>query len=269
MSETGNAQPDAFQPPPPPLTGGSIDIERRGLRFGDLLGTGFSLLFSRFFIIPLALVVMLPTLVCHIYLPTSRIGIGVNWWNILAATFVYVLCQSVLSSVLIYAVVKKLQGQNVGLGTAIARGLGATLRSFVTSFLMTLIAIVGFALLVIPGWIWQSMLWVAVPVTVVERDGPLESLERSATLTKGYRWTIFGVFFVLGLLEYIVALALGAALRVLSHSAAEILRNFLIAQYVLQAFEAALLAVMISYSYYRLVEAKEGTNIDKIASVFE
>jgi hypothetical protein len=300
MSEIGNTQTDVLPPLPPPLIRASVNVERRGLRFGDLLGTSFGLLFSRFFIIPLALVVMLPTLLWSICLPMVRTGLGVGASNVqlnmlltILNMLVFVLCQSVLSAVLIYAVVKKLQGQHVSFGAAVTRGLGASLRSFATGLLTGLITTAGYALMVllrgsvtitlsgfwflnwflsIPGVIWWTIMCLAIPVTVVERVGPFASLWKSARLTKDYRWKIFGAFFVVWFLQWIVSVMLITAIAAItssSHAVVDIVRNISIARYFVGSLQAALTAVMVSYGYYRLVEAKEGTNIDKIASVFE
>jgi len=68
-------------------------------------------------------------------------------------------------------------------------------------------------LLVVPGLIVACMLCVAVPAEVAERTGVLGALSRSAALTKGHRWSIFGalVLYVvaIGLIGAIIALIIG------------------------------------------------------------
>ena len=53
----------------------------------------------------------------------------------------------------------------------------------------------------IPGLIIYTVLWLVVPVAVVERPGIVASLRRSSMLTKGYRWQIFGMVLILGVAD--------------------------------------------------------------------
>jgi hypothetical protein len=242
-------------------------------RFSRLFGKGFELLFKRFFFFfPVSLLLLLPFLVSGVYLPVLTSGFGgpqTNWPNMLINQVIVVLCTSVMSAVLMYAIIKELQGERVGASLALRRGLRASVRASVTAVLVSMITIVGFMMLIVPSWIWGSMLWVAVPATVVERIGPTASLSRSAELTKGYRWTIFGVLVFLGVANLIIFQILGAVIGSSIRSVNEMLLHLHIYTYFLQAFEAALLACMASYGYYLLVSSREGTNIDKIAAVFD
>ncbi len=47
------------------------------------------------------------------------------------------------------------------------------------------------------------MLYVAVPVCVIEKQGVIASLSRSRALTKGYRWQIFGLFLLVMVIGFI------------------------------------------------------------------
>ena len=46
--------------------------------------------------------------------------------------------------------------------------------------------------------------YVAVPVQVTERSGILASFSRSAELTRGVRWSIFGALLVVGLIGIVI-----------------------------------------------------------------
>lgn len=69
-------------------------------------------------------------------------------------------------------------------------------------YILSIIAIsVGMILLFVPGLIAMCMLSIAVPAEVAERPGVIGALSRSADLTRGHRWAIFGL-----LLLYAVAI---------------------------------------------------------------
>jgi hypothetical protein len=63
---------------------------------------------------------------------------------------------------------------------------GWTIAASLLGSLAWLIAFVYLAL----GW------WVAGPVVIVESRGPIDALRRSFELTRGYRWALFGIGFV-------------------------------------------------------------------------
>jgi uncharacterized membrane protein len=116
-------------------------------------------------------------------------------------------------------------------------------------------------LLIVPGLIVATMLWVAVPVAVVERPGVMRSLTRSAALTKGSRWQVFGIALLIGIgaivAAYFVAVVFGRGTA----------GSFVswLATATITAFAASVTAV----GYTTLRFAKEGVGIDEIAAVFD
>ncbi len=70
----------------------------------------------------------------------------------------------------------------------------------------------GVLLLIIPGIIFAIM-WQFYKYAVVDvKLGPVEALRYSGEITKGYRWTVFGIDIVLVLVNIAGALALGIGL---------------------------------------------------------
>lgn len=63
----------------------------------------------------------------------------------------------------------------------------------VTMLCVIVLGTVGVVALIIPGLIVLTVYAVAVPICVVESEGPGASLTRSAELTRGNRWPIFGL----------------------------------------------------------------------------
>ncbi len=80
------------------------------------------------------------------------------------------------------------------------------------SFVFVVLASVVFPASLVPAATLLVMWTVAVPACVIEGFGPAASMRRSAALTKGCRWRIFGILLMLGLLvaagqaiDYLVA----------------------------------------------------------------
>ncbi len=68
-------------------------------------------------------------------------------------------------------------------------------------FLYALIVFAGFLLLIVPGIIWGIKYQYIVYFIVDEEVGPIEALKKSAEITDGVKWQLFGFFFLLGLIN--------------------------------------------------------------------
>jgi hypothetical protein len=118
----------------------------------------------------------------------------------LAAGLLSILGTSVLSGSLVHAVIEIKRTGTAAAGESLRSGLRLLPKVFVVTLLYTVITLVGYVLLIVPGIIFSLMYAVAVPVAVLEKRGPFESLKRSAVLTEGYRGLIFLTYFLWGLL---------------------------------------------------------------------
>jgi hypothetical protein len=123
---------------------------------------------------------------------------------------------------------------------------------------------IGFILLFIPGLMLITQWFVAVPVCMVERIGAWQSLKRSAELTKGHRWKVFGIILLLYSGAGIVSQVLTGALTVVGGSMLA-----LIATLIWNTIWSAFFAIFVVVTYYELRVAKEGIDIEQIASVFD
>jgi hypothetical protein len=133
----------------------------------------------------------------------------------------------------------------------------------VAIFVPVLTTLAGIAL-IFPGFMVATMLFVAMPACVVEQLGPVRAMGRSARLTKGHRWKIFGIWFA-------VLLVGGIAQSMLQTAAAGV-GGALVAVLVALLWGAvygAFSAVLAVVAYHDLRVAKEGVDTDQIASVFD
>jgi len=131
----------------------------------------------------------------------------------------------------------------------------------------------GMMLFVVPG-VFVLCVWaVAIPACVVERLDPIESLKRSAELTKGCRMEVLGLFvrfFVAMLVIVIVSTLLFSVISmwltgIFGHSHLYSVVFTLLIGCILAAFSS----VMTAVAYYTLREVKEGVTTDSLQNAFD
>jgi hypothetical protein len=172
-----------------------------------------------------------------------------------------ILLPMIATGALTYGVVQHVRGRPAGFGACVSVGLSRLLPVLGVGLLVGLCILGGLILLIIPAFIIMCMLWVAVPVAVIERPGVTASLRRSAELTKGHRWSIFGVIIVLGLIggvaTTVVSMMLsGAVLTVVS---------FVVGNVLMGSLQATVDAV----AYWLLRSGRDGATIEDLAKVFD
>jgi hypothetical protein len=156
-----------------------------------------------------------------------------------------------------------MRGRPVRLGESIQRGLGRFFPLIGGGILVGLGMMLGFILLIVPGFMLYTRWYVFAPVCVVEQKGPLGSMKRSAELTKGNRWKLFAIFIIV----ILTATLIGGAIRLVLAAMSPILALAVsgLWQGVWSAFNNILSVVI----YHDLRVAKEGADIESIASVFD
>ncbi|HPF47967.1 MAG TPA: hypothetical protein PK690_13950, partial [Emcibacteraceae bacterium] len=78
----------------------------------------------------------------------------------------------------------------------LSRGIKTILPVIGIYFIYTILSVLGFILLIVPGLIVVAGLYVAIPAKLSENISILAALQRSWTLTKGHRLTIWGVILI-------------------------------------------------------------------------
>jgi hypothetical protein len=130
-------------------------------------------------------------------------------------------------------------------------------------FVQTAVAFIGGFLLIIPGVFGATMLYVATPVCLIEQRRTWPSLLRSAVLTKGYRWSVFGLLMVVNLVPTV---ALGVVYVLMSRSGGRMAGHLVM--YVLEVAFNAFSGVVALVVYQGLRTAKEGLAVEALAEVF-
>jgi len=132
------------------------------------------------------------------------------------------------------------------------------------SILMMLGLAVGFVLLIVPGIILALMWSAAFGICVIEKIGPIKSLGRSAFLTKGHRWSLFGLFILFVIVTWVVyAVLFGVLVAIRSPIA------FAIGLLVLSVLATVVGGLLQASVYENLRVAKEGVRTGHVAAVFD
>jgi hypothetical protein len=172
-----------------------------------------------------------------------------------------------ITAAIIFSVVQDLRGQRVSVGAALQRGIQLFLPVVGVAFLVGILTFVATLALVVPGFIVATILWVAIPVAVVERPGVTASLRRSAALTRGHRWGIFGLFLIMVVITGVSQWLLRKILAPGPYGGSAALYSLI--EYARSAIVTAFQAVLIAVCYYYLRVEKEGVDIEKIAEAFD
>ena len=233
-------------------------------RVGNVLLRGLRILAHNF--APFALLALAFTAPPFIYAWVSPVAeAGAVTTGAIAISLVDVLLTYLLTAALVYGTVRELRGSRASLSESVSRGLGLVFPVVGVAVVAGIATAVGSLLLVIPGLIVASMLWVAVPVAVVERPGVFASLRRSAELTKGKRWQVFGIIVIIFLFAVVAAAITGAIIDAVTQSPTVVS----LMSWVITALFTALYAVVSAVSYHDLRIAKEGGDVQQIAAVFD
>jgi hypothetical protein len=130
-------------------------------------------------------------------------------------------------------------------------------------FLMAIAVLIGLAVLVIPGLIAMTLLFVVSPACVIERTGPVAGLKRSIALTKGHRWAVFGLVLVSDVVPFLLVGASSLTIGKLGgHTAYEV------TVFGLEMAYSPFGTLVALVSCRALRAAKEGPAIETFAEVF-
>lgn len=185
--------------------------------------------------------------------------------------------QYLLTAVIVYGTLQYLQGKRPGFLPPLLQGFRRLFPIAGVAVITSILFLIGFVLLIVPGVVIALMLCVAIPVVMVERPGVLAALSRSRELTKGSRWPLFGLFLVtmlfITVVQFVVAVPLDSLLFsdaltfTIGVTAGAIIGA--IASLAVQLFTTVFIAVVIGVAYHDLRVAKEGVSTEQIASVFD
>lgn len=199
----------------------------------------------------------LPMLLLSPGVPTS----GAAWGMWLLGFFFSIVLSYVATGLMTYSVLEQLRGRAASPGASISYGLSRA-GPLLAAAIFTGIMIGGaMLLLIIPGIILAVRWCLISPVVIAEKG--VDPRARSAELTAGHRWALFGLLFLLGIGGAII----GALARAVVGAHPGFMA-MLLGQVLPQALVLSFSAVLYGIIYYQLRSEKEGIDIEQLTSVF-
>ena len=165
---------------------------------------------------------------------------------------------------MVYGTFQDLRQSRPRFADIVLNGLRSAVAVVLVAVASGVLVMLGFLLLVIPGLIAATMYWVAVPAAVVEQTNVSRSLARSAELTAGYRWPVFGIIVIFTVVQSVLERLIDSVRGFEQHFLLILALTWLVSASI-----TAFGAVVSTVSYYRLRQVKEGIGIDEIAEVFD
>ncbi|HET6971735.1 MAG TPA: hypothetical protein VFH92_11460 [Phenylobacterium sp.] len=182
---------------------------------------------------------------------------------------------AILQGALIHATVQDLSGRKASVADSLATGLRNFLPLIIVTIMFAVACGLGFILLIVPGVMIACAWCVVAPSVVADRTGILGAFGRSAELTRGNRWQIFG----LGVLLFVIFVVLGTVFNALSgvspfgRDPAAIAAQmtsplFLVMMTIRQTIGAVIGSALVAVLYVQLRQAREGAGPEWLADVF-
>lgn len=219
----------------------------------------------RFKLFPIVIVAMVPGIVTILLTLSPQVmAPGTSQWILTAAGIIGYILGNFIQAVAVHATVEVLKGRDFALSTSLGFALRRLPAILGLGILIGLGAGLGAILLIIPGLMLITRWYVAVPALLAESLGVQAAMGRSAELTKGSRWSVFGIFILLFVIAFIAEMPLDFVLTTLH---VPVFVNIVTREVIngcLQAFGA----VVATVTYSELRTAREGTTVNDIAEVF-
>jgi len=238
--------------------------EVTGFSAGEVLGEGFAIYFKNLVsFIPLSLVAFIPVWVgLVVFGEIDPDAVPLDWGSLGPSWLLGMVGGYWLQAAMIYGAISTLRDGNPGIVEIFSKSLQALFPVLLLAIVLTVLIGVGLVLLIVPGVILAIMFWVAVPAAVVERQGVGAAITRSMELTKGHRWSIFGLMALGAVLYLVVLVVLGMV--------GEALGDFSVWVVNLGSMVVAgIWSVVIAVCYHDLRILKEGGGTEQIAKVFD
>ena len=235
-------------------------------RVGLVVGRSLAMLRRQFFkFLARAFAASLPPLLIAVYPPKAGQLFTPDYeLLLLGVVTLTVLLFAICQPAIIYGAFQAMRGRDFHIGDSLRKSLERLMPVIGVSVLMLVLIMIGSLLLLVPGLVLWTMFLVAVPVCMVERLGPVQSLRRSAELTKGNRWRLFGMFLLLAIVVSAIRFALSGILVAVG--------GRLVASIGEVAFDAVATSfelVVFAVAYHDLRVAREGLDIEQIAGLFD
>jgi uncharacterized membrane protein len=199
---------------------------------------------------------------------------------VIAITVLSILIAIVLAMItqgaLVRATTAYSEGRKASLGESAMAGLSVAVPLFLLGLVSAIGIAFGFLLIIVPGIMLYVMWSVAAPSLVEERLGPIQALGRSADLTRGVRWKIFGLTLVVVVLYWLFS-ALVAMLSIMwyggitdfaASAAGGMPVGYLVINGIAGTVTSAVWGVIQTSLFVELRDWKDGPRSEALAEIF-
>ncbi len=191
---------------------------------------------------------MLLSYVADLFMPPENTGVvRLDEWSV----YLVLLLISVVASVLMtVALTLALENPSLTIGQSYRAALGFFWRYLGLSVVMSVLLMIGFLLLFVPGVILFVWFTFATFVLILEKASIVDSLKRSREYTRGRWWGILGRLVAMTALSLVLVMIFGIVAGLLLPST--------LGQLVITLLSALLVPVMVGYMYLMYQDARSG-----------
>jgi uncharacterized membrane protein len=175
-------------------------------------------------------------------------------------------------AVILYGAFQVMRGRDIAILDVLRHVLSRFWAIIALAILLGIALFLGLMLFIIPAVVMAARWAVAPPVCVVEGLGPFASMQRSADLTRGHRWKIFGLLVVALLLLITTSIVVGIPTEWIVGLVPEGIPRtavYNIINTIVIAIYTAYFNIVLVMIYRDLRVAKEGVDTEQIAAVFD
>lgn len=193
----------------------------RPFSVGTMISQCFGMLFKQIMkYLPIAIgLFIIPFILTAVYI-SSRISpdaifdlSSVDWGEIAGPIAIVILLFTIshyfYTGFIIAHSSNHLTGDSISIKDALLRSGAVFLTLFIVYLIITIGTFTGYLFFIVPG-VFLSVVWAVAPaIAVNEGLGPINALERSLELSKGYRWPILGFFLLVLMVWFAIEIGLG------------------------------------------------------------
>jgi hypothetical protein len=202
--------------------------------------------------------------------PTTLIAIGAS-----LSGFVFLVgavASFILQAAIVYGTIADLNGRRAEFSECLSTGLRSWFWLFLLAIVVVVAEVFGYILFIVPGLMMTVAWMVAVPAQVVERTGVFGAIGRSAELTRGHRWPIFGLLIIyligVGVLQGSIPAIISIAAASLSPTTMRAATQ-IVTQPLLAVTTSLIGAAGVASIYYELRSTREGIGPEALAAIFD
>lgn len=188
-----------------------------------------------------------------------------------AYLLIFMLLSGLTQAALVRATGAFLSGRTAGLGECLSVGIAKALPTIAVMILFIIGFVIGLFVLFFPGIMLLVRWAVVLPALVEEDTGVMESFTRSGYLTKGSRWKILGLLFLVMLINWLVVMV-AAIPTLMAGSLTQVTVAPSVAGLLLGLVSSTVMtglwAAVVTSLYFTLRENREGPQTERLAEVF-